>query len=1485
MDFCGVTERCVWSGRGENKKLEAIELVPEFKAGTVKDLMIKGNKFYAIWDEKAGMWSENERDVQRLVDEELYHYRDLLLSKKYVNSDVEIRVKSMSNYSSGSWSTYRKYIRDSPDQFVPLNTKLTFADTVVKRTDYASKRLPYSLVDGDYSAWDKLIGKLYAPVERQKLEWAIGAVVSGDSKKIEKFIALYGEGGTGKSTVIKIIGKLFDGYCATVDAKAIGSSANRFSLEMLRKNPLVVMQPDAKLDRIDDNTKLNSMVAHEVMIVDEKGKPTYESRANCFLFIGTNSPVKITDSRSGLIRRLIDVVPTGQKFPPNEYKALITEIDFELGAIAKHCLDVYREMGENYYMKYEAQSMMKKTNMLFNFVYDNREELSGEEGISLKRAYDMYRSYCEDIGLDKPPLLRYQFKDELSVYFDEFQERARVNGEQVRSCFIGFKNEKLDPPVIKKEPKPPAMSLDDTVSLLDDILKDCKAQYAVERKGEMVPEKNWNEVTTTLKDLDTTREHYIHGKALTEMKLVTVDFDLKDETGQKSMLLNLEAASKWPKTYAEFSRGGCGIHLEYFYTGDLDKVASVYAPGIEIKIFRGNAALRRRLSKCNNIPIRTLDSGLPVKEEKMLDVKEIKDAVHLQNLIQKTIREKTGGGTKTAVDFIDHLLNEAYAQGFHYDLSEMYHEILVFAMNSTHNSEYCMKKLMDMKFKSKDVLDAENNTGENAAIDRQDERRRIAGSPDRNDAPIIFLDVEVFINLFLVNWKFEGEGQAIHRMINPSPKEIEELFFYRIVGFNCRKYDNHMLYARYLGKSTEELYDLSQRIIVEGAKDAFYPEAYDISYTDIYDYAKTKQSLKKWEIQLGIHHKELGLPWDQPVPEEMWKQVAEYCDNDVIATEAVWNATHADFIAREILADVAGLSVNDTTNAQTTRIIFGTERNPQSQFNYRDMGDLSDVSDIYDAEIKRLGLDPEFTKFDSKGRPLFPGYTYSFGKSIYRGEEVGEGGYVFATTGIFKDVPVIDVASMHPSSIVDEQLFGEYFTRRFQDILEARIAIKHKDYERAGKMLDGKLAKYLTDKSSAKALSDALKIAINSVYGLTAARFINPFRDKRNVDNIVAKRGALFMVNLKHEVQRRGFTVVHIKTDSIKIAEATPEIIQFCMDYGKLYGYNFEHESTYDRICLVNDAVYIARYADREKCEKLYGYIPDKNEGQYRDGVRVDQGWTATGAQFAQPYVFKTLFSGEPLTFADYCETKSVSGSAIYLDMNEGYPDVTDAEEEWDRRRYNAEHFPNGVGDSEAPMPVAECRKEGKACESCQYYDARCDGWCDKYKKSGLIKKPSKKPKKLSPTFAAFSDDDLRERIASGHNYQFVGRTGLFYPIREGAHGGIMYREKDGKYFAVTGTKGYRWLEAETVQLMGVQDDLDPMYHEALATDAIETINQFGDFDTFVNKPDSPYILKVETEPTSVVPCGDGKYNTCMECPACHGDQCHRGYSLSGYFH
>jgi hypothetical protein len=326
---------------------------------------------------------------------------------------------------------------------------------------------------------------------------------------------------------------------------------------------------------------------------------------------------------------------------------------------------------------------------------------------------------------------------------------------------------------------------------------------------------------------------------------------------------------------------------------------------------------------------------------------------------------------------------------------------------------------------------------------------------------------------------------------------------------------------------------------------------------------------------------------------------------------------------------------------------------------------------------------------------------------------------------------------MHPNSIIQMNAFGPY-TENFEDLIKARIAIKRKDYEAAASMLDGKLLPFLTaphtgyDLEGADQLAYALKIAINIVYGLTSAKFDNPFRDIRNVDNIAAKRGALFMIDLKQALQDRGVRVVHIKTDSVKIPNASADTIEFVKEFGAKYGYDFEHEATYDRFCLVNDAVYVA------------GIHPVPWEEGYPKWE-----WSAVGAQFQHPYVFKTLFSKEEVHFEDYCEARSVVKGTMYL--------------------YTGPERPvNGVLDGDAAL--------------------------------------------------------LRH----------VGRTGLFVPVEK--DGGALFRVFEDKYYAVSGTKGHLWVEADIAIEAGEKDNLeiDMSYFEKLKEAAVKAIEQFGSFEEFV---------------------------------------------------
>ena len=239
------------------------------------------------------------------------------------------------------------------------------------------------------------------------------------------------------------------------------------------------------------------------------------------------------------------------------------------------------------------------------------------------------------------------------------------------------------------------------------------------------------------------------------------------------------------------------------------------------------------------------------------------------------------------------------------------------------------------------------------------------------------------------------------------------------------------------------------------------------------------------------------------------------------------------------------------------------------------------------------------------------------------------------------------------------------------------------------------------------------------------------------------------MIDLKHALQERGVELCHIKTDSVKVVNPSGEDINFIRSFGRKYGYEFEYEALYDKFCLVNNAVYVAQY---------------------------DGKWTATGAEFIHPYTFKTLFSNESTTFEDLCETKSVtSPSFIYLDMNEGLPNVSDYEKELANR------------------------KKGK-----------------------------------KKTFLELSDEDLEAQVAKGHNYIFVGKVGSFCPIKEGKGGGVLLRKRDDNFYAITGTKGYRWLQADLVKTLERFGDIDTTYHAKLVDSAAAHISEFGDIEWFL---------------------------------------------------
>ena len=399
--------------------------------------------------------------------------------------------------------------------------------------------------------------------------------------------------------------------------------------------------------------------------------------------------------------------------------------------------------------------------------------------------------------------------------------------------------------------------------------------------------------------------------------------------------------------------------------------------------------------------------------------------------------------------------------------------------------------------------------------------------------------------------------------------------------------------------------------------------------------------------------------------------------------------------------------------------------------------------------------------------------THKWVANMYKGINVGRGGFVYSVPGMYRNVALCDAASMHPHSIINMNYFGEY-TKNYEDLVKARVAIKHRDFDTLRTLLDGKLEKYTHDEKILETLDKVLKYPINAAYGETAAKFPNRFRDDRNINNIVALRGALFMVDLKEAVEKQGYKVVHIKTDSIKVPDSDDYIIGFIQEFGKKYGYTMEHEATYERMCLVNMSTYIAKYDS----------LGIRNKGGKHAGE-----WSPTGAEFQHPYIFKTLFSHKPIVFNDYCETKSVKGNdAIYLDMNKEL--VADREAELRRLIKEISEYPKGV------PGIMKLKGEFK----------RISEEIDSIHKLKFIGKCGQ----FTPVDDTLNGGLLLRSIVDKN-------TGLI------------------KYNAVPGSKGYRWLESSYILDNGLEGHVDVQYFRNLVDEAYKSISEFGDADWFVN--------------------------------------------------
>lgn len=1257
--------------KSENPVKKTISLKPEYNLRGY-DGVSKGKLSY-FWD--GSSWqdiSNSDEKLLKAIDDSLNEK-----AMRYIEKGETVSVISP-QWNISENKNFQHFVKNySMNYDKEFNTRVIFDNEVVTRNMYASTILSYHPEEKPTPYFDKVMD-VWFPNSTEMILWFVGAALLGETNHIQKMVFIYGEPKSGKSSLLEIIDWLFEDYIHEMSINSFTSTSDQFASGLFKNAPVIVDR-DADIKRIQNKILFNKFISHESFSVNKKHVSPYDSRFTGILFAASNYVFDMGDpGKDGTARRVASVYSKGARIPFEEYTQAMKAIkEDELPGIAQKAIDTFHRLGPAWSNELEIDpDMMYKSNLAYQFIRDSY--MDGRIGniIKWKDVGDMYRDFLEDDDLTTTNA-KHRIKEAMSQYY-KFADRIKLDGKDYKSVFydpdvakiLGIPKQKEEPAQQEAPSKEPEFNSD-----FNYFEHSTFPGQETNDKGN--PKWPWDKVITTASQIDQSQLHYIRAPK----SLIRLDFDAD------TLEENIKLSKNYPVTYGEISKSGKGIHLWYFYDGDdVETLVHHISPDIEIKVNTGKSGVRRKFTKSNGVEelAHMEPSDLSHKETNML--KDIQNMFinekTLRAQIEKSLRKENTGSTITEVQFIQHLLDEAMASGKDFDVKDLRPKVLSFALRSSHQSAKALEIFSKLNFSSKpEEIQREDNDKAQGFVDIPDEQ-------------LVMFDIESIPDLFMVSYMKHGTNEP-KTLIWYEPlgmkitrEEIDELLSQPLVGFNNLRYDNHIMYGAHLGKKPEELFYQSKHLVTNGDNSGSYNAAYQLAYTDLYDLIPDKQSLKKWEIEMGMKHNELNVDWELTAQEnadqlgvtvqEFIETMAEYNRDDVMASDALLDYRYADYEARKMLAELTNKPVSTTTNNLSAAFIFGDDKRPQDKLVYTDL------------------------------REQFPGYTYQYDPKTkkmineYRGFDPSNGGFVYTNPGIHENVVELDVRSMHPNSAIALGYFGPYASR-FEELVEVVALLKHPTDENLAQvkqMLGGALVPYIKPTTNYGALRYSLKIVINATYGMSSAKFDNKFRAPKNVDNIIAKRGALYMIDLKYHIESLGYTVVHIKTDSIKVSNANEDIINDIQEFARSYGYEMEIAGMYDRMVLIDKAQLIAHY---------------------KDGGEKD--WHAIGKEFAEPYVYKRLFTHDDLEESDYYITKTTKAGPMYLGdefigkAGSFYPSKSGHELMWEKDGKR-----NSVSGTKGYLWRVD-QEFTKDDLDMSYYDERIEQSINKIKKVGDINK------------------------------------------------------------------------------------------------------------------------------------------------------------------
>lgn len=254
----------------------------------------------------------------------------------------------------------------------------------------------------------------------------------------QRMFVIYGEGGTGKSTLLRLItlmvGAENAAFLSTKDLE------NPFLPSELY-GKLVNIGDDLPFTRINDTSQIKKLVSGEAMMIQRKfAQPMWFNNYATMIFT-TNKLQNTSDRTSGFMRRLALIdMNTRITNPTGFFAESLTESDFEyLIYIAANSIREALRRGEltrSYVVDRNLEAYQKMQSSLSEFIDDNEITKEYLVNRSTSEVYAEYTHYCQENGM-KPLGKHYLIADLCQLFYISTSKcKDELNNSATRFVYV-----------------------------------------------------------------------------------------------------------------------------------------------------------------------------------------------------------------------------------------------------------------------------------------------------------------------------------------------------------------------------------------------------------------------------------------------------------------------------------------------------------------------------------------------------------------------------------------------------------------------------------------------------------------------------------------------------------------------------------------------------------------------------------------------------------------------------------------------------------------------------------------------------------------------------------------------------------------------------------------------------------------------------------------------------------------------------------------